>query len=551
MEKTIADLKERPFFQRVDAYWTFGEGLHWEDVESIGDYIEEEKAARLVEIAWLTVCNCRLRVEGLVSKCKVQLTAKARLHASRCLFCAQELTRTEAAVEVFANSRAVFEGCVFADSPRVAVVCRDFSHAVFKDCVFHGNAIGVFTAASSVCVFEGCAFRRGLNIDIFLSGDSQARLDDCTFRGGRKAVLAKEACTVVCSNCSFRDMEKGAITASGGEVDMVGVECANMRNTAIRLKGGCVARCECVACEGIDGNCVNIENSQGVFRGCLFKDSMCPLVAAVGKRANPVFVDCDLAGCPTYLAVSKLFAVPIFDGCVFADGGSHGLCVGNYSHPTVRGCVFSHVAKDDVILHTRAKLHVDDVPPTRPVGASLVDKADHCSLRAPLARGPHTIGEDSVRIKGDCEVREVRVEECQEEEEEEGERVETWRSPSYILPPTVGRLQVSLSPCRPRLACGRIVGGEVDPVVGPIMNIPCGHCADEEGGRCHLCDSPVRRRVEVRDEGECAVCLDKRATVVCVPCGHLAMCASCALQCVDMSFNCPACNEPISSISFL
>lgn len=47
---------------------------------------------------------------------------------------------------------------------------------------------------------------------------------------------------------------------------------------------------------------------------------------------------------------------------------------------------------------------------------------------------------------------------------------------------------------------------------------------------------------------ECVVCYDAHQTVVCVPCGHIAMCMSCAKQVMLKTRVCPVCRVRVREI---
>lgn len=47
---------------------------------------------------------------------------------------------------------------------------------------------------------------------------------------------------------------------------------------------------------------------------------------------------------------------------------------------------------------------------------------------------------------------------------------------------------------------------------------------------------------------ECVVCYDAYQTVVCVPCGHIAMCMSCAKQVMLKTRVCPVCRVRVREI---
>lgn len=47
---------------------------------------------------------------------------------------------------------------------------------------------------------------------------------------------------------------------------------------------------------------------------------------------------------------------------------------------------------------------------------------------------------------------------------------------------------------------------------------------------------------------DCVICYDAQQSVVCVPCGHIAMCSSCAHEVVKTTHVCPLCRVPIREI---
>lgn len=45
---------------------------------------------------------------------------------------------------------------------------------------------------------------------------------------------------------------------------------------------------------------------------------------------------------------------------------------------------------------------------------------------------------------------------------------------------------------------------------------------------------------------ECAVCMDNPIDIVCIPCGHLILCSSCANRIQQAEKRCPTCREPVT-----
>jgi hypothetical protein len=53
----------------------------------------------------------------------------------------------------------------------------------------------------------------------------------------------------------------------------------------------------------------------------------------------------------------------------------------------------------------------------------------------------------------------------------------------------------------------------------------------------------------LEDQCTCKVCCESRINCALLPCGHLALCFDCALDCLSHSFPCPVCREPISRVA--
>lgn len=53
-------------------------------------------------------------------------------------------------------------------------------------------------------------------------------------------------------------------------------------------------------------------------------------------------------------------------------------------------------------------------------------------------------------------------------------------------------------------------------------------------------------RQKEEDELTCVICLDKKPTMICIPCGHMCLCESCKSQMTKK--RCPICNQPVKNI---
>lgn len=53
---------------------------------------------------------------------------------------------------------------------------------------------------------------------------------------------------------------------------------------------------------------------------------------------------------------------------------------------------------------------------------------------------------------------------------------------------------------------------------------------------------------DISEEEACVVCLSRRKSYVCVPCGHLCLCAGCARDFTGAGNTCPLCRKPVGSL---
>eukprot|EP01112_Ceratiomyxa_fruticulosa_P023992 TRINITY_DN946_c0_g5_i1.p1 TRINITY_DN946_c0_g5~~TRINITY_DN946_c0_g5_i1.p1 ORF type:complete len:560 (+),score=121.93 TRINITY_DN946_c0_g5_i1:75-1754(+) len=75
---------------------------------------------------------------------------------------------------------------------------------------------------------------------------------------------------------------------------------------------------------------------------------------------------------------------------------------------------------------------------------------------------------------------------------------------------------------------------------------PCGK--SESGGKSKTNSECTPGECDEEDDGKCLICFDLIANSACAPCGHLALCFSCAEAVVKKSNKCPICNSQIASI---
>jgi hypothetical protein len=98
-----------------------------------------------------------------------------------------------------------------------------------------------------------------------------------------------------------------------------------------------------------------------------------------------------------------------------------------------------------------------------------------------------------------------------------------------------------VSPSSPlAAAAGAVAGNEADCHV-PMADTLSGLAAASEPDDKTTLPSPPRAPSDWDADGECVVCLERRAQVAVIPCGHVCLCAECAQQQVL----CPICRAHV------
>lgn len=643
-------------------------------------------------IEWMTVSNTRVEMYAVWVRCKMQLTAKSNLVAYYCIFEPQDLTKTESAVEVFANSTATFINCHFYNSNRVAVIARNYSTVKFVNCVFDNNKISVFVMDDSVAKFINCRFTNDQNISIFVTKNSKAEMSGSLFKNiNGKATFAKDQSEIFVTNTIFNCCAKGASTIAessklflsnvekldlqdeiiqtatedlgkhGAEFvnksfsDKKIVQIINPNNTALRAINKSQIEANEVFISGTEGNAINMENSSGHFFNCTITDTIHPTIAVIGRKSRPFFYNCKLLNNrKTFCVICKNCCRPLFMKCDFESCDTNCISISDFSMPHIENCRFRNIGKKYLNVFSGASITYynlrDMDKENEKVKPSLSPTINICQEKT-LKEVIHDdeIRKDELKKKLKEAIENGLITE-EEDDNDEGYHVKSWKSPTYSDPEKISKMEklvVSEDDLKNLIDKGfeecsiltevnileivfkydrKIEDDEADDIDEsddktkskevefvcsmpdcrklikdtPYIFTPCGHpvcnecrtklLADSDKIKkeydekiknlniedvkarkteeeklkkemdnklkeiviiCPVCDSPVKEFKKILSESECSICLDKVATTVSLPCGHLCMCYRCASKCAEKNFNCPMCNEPLSSYKYV
>lgn len=519
----------------------------------------------LLEIEWFTISHTQVKMIYNFLKSKIQLTAKSLLKSYYSLYTPQDLTKTESSIEVFANSTAIFKYCYFYDAQRVNVIARNFSTVIFDHCLFENNKISSFIMDDSYAKFDSCKFKNDQNISIFVTKNSRAEIVNCEFNGLQgKAIFGKES-QIYIKNTKFINCTKGAATvAEKSSLYLDGqIYIENPSNTAIRAINGSHVKAIGVTVVNADGNGLNIDNSDGYFIDCFFKGTVHPTIAVMGRKSNPIFHKCTIIEDKnTFSVICKNCSRPLFDNCHFSGCTANCFSISDFSRPHIQNCSFENMKKLVINCFSDSFVTYENIE----------------------LKGDMNISEKVHKTPNSkcCQMKKEDVEKLIVEnltnDENDAFTVRYWRSPQYDEPPKItvmpdiekleiyndsikplklANLNDIVSRCDGRILCLSCsnckkeldLNSETMYIMTPCGHIFCENCVDA-AERCPICDTLKKSSQRIFYEKTCAICLEKDSNTISLPCGHLCQCYECASKMSDSFYNCPMCNEPLSSYKY-
>jgi hypothetical protein len=324
-----------------------------------------------IQLAWLTISTVKISFTELHLACKIQVTAHATFVARNCLFeCIDN--RCECAVEVFAGSKAEFEGCSFRKNNKAALVVRDRSQALVTNCSFsRSENTSILVLDSSIVTIKNCTFKNAARFSVYLYRSSKGLIERSRFlaQEGKGLFMLKDAVCYL-QDCEFRDCNGGAISvADGSAVTAIRTTFNNIKSSCIHGMKNCsveVDRCIFDTCQG---NGVNFEFSKGFVTNCSFRRFSFPAIAVFGPTANPVITDCRVRDCSSIGVVARDASTPVFRRLILDNIGSHGLSLSDYSKPYIEDCLLMRIAKHPYAIFNGSRpvlvrnvVEIDDDP---------------------------------------------------------------------------------------------------------------------------------------------------------------------------------------------
>lgn len=462
---------------------------------------------------------------------RLVLSGKGEYIFQECHFEDYGQNQDDPTLQTIEYSSLTFEKCTFSGAGKAAIAIRGRSRMLMKGCLFNGVKNGVLISEGTICVLDSCDFRDTAMLSVYSYQNSRALCRNCSFVNcGGRAMMAIGNSTIAAQNCRFEGMKSGAVFAAEKSecvVDMCTFsDCSFFGVGVMSRSHGFVAGSQF---HGMNGNAIQIGHSDGLIINILVERCRCPAIFVTGQRSNPVIKDCTLRFCAVGVAARE-FSVPVVFNVAFQGMEREALSISDFSGPLISQCSFEGISGNCFTVFNGAKAMLVDIPEE-----VTVDE---------ITEGKVVRGFDGTFLPPKVVQRPLRFAEDQ------------WLASEFPVPDYRGlqrlpRLQVQSSVHRPHVtnggkcvSCGCLTNS---------ISSSCGHrlcpeCAEQKAkvtGVCPLCHTAFQGTSTVFEQAVCCVCRESEATWLLIPCGHLCLCAACAVQLSRYQNQCPLCYTKI------
>ncbi|OHS97886.1 hypothetical protein TRFO_35822 [Tritrichomonas foetus] len=332
---------QKPVFVRTntDAYAKRKIDEHEKNNNSILNNNELET----LKINWLTISQDEYRLKDVSLLSKIHITGRAQFVATGCVF--TSLNGKTPALEIFANSSAVFDKCVFKNCNGVSVIVRDRSMAQFNNCTFLSNKDSIFSFDRSYIECNNCVFSQSTHSSITVDKSASAKISDSKFKESQgKAISVKAGSKIHVYDSLFDSNKDGSIVLIEKSFGCFS------RNTFQKI----VATAICATKEShvyskfntfeeIAGNAIAFVNSTGFSYNDKIKGTKAPAIAVKGKMANPVISNTVISYTNNYAVACREASCPTFDQCTFEKIGSNVFSISEGSYPKIKNSLFKNI----------------------------------------------------------------------------------------------------------------------------------------------------------------------------------------------------------------
>ena len=522
-ENTVVDLFKSKAASQVNNLTKFTEPIFIrESVKVSGTVSGDEQNRPKLYLRWLTISMANVTFENLDIEGKIQITSNnANVTFKNCTI--NGMPSNEASVEAFVGSSCNFDNCILqGDSKKPCVCLRDRASGNFSNCtISNTKGTGLLLMGSSRNnTITRCKFLNCPNFAILLSGNAVAKIDECEFEDlkafkGTPAIYAQKSCEATVRKSKFSKCEGPAILCEGSsKVDVSECNFNGLVYPGPVIRGNDNSQLLVSDCnfKDIKGNGVIYDNSKGKILNCSFDTFSNAAIVILGTNSNPQISNCVINREDLSSIVIKDGAEPILKDITFKEFTSKSplISCSGFSKPTITGLKFESSDQfPRILVYDGAEINDESITTNRELKI----------LNYPGATGYRSMLKDENFMNQFDPSRYIVV-----EGKTDG-KLKTL-SPHFNAPQNANMNLPEDSENSEKFVfsiCGH-PAVSIDSVSGQLVRV----CDKSGTYSCPLCEIPDQKLSPVREEEQCALCLDKPATCIALPCGHKCVCYKCA-----------------------
>jgi hypothetical protein len=293
---------------------------------------------------WLILLTRAFAFTRIHFRAGIQLSRAATLTCEDCIFEAPE-GRPDACVDVGGRSRATFLRCTFRAAQKASLFLHSSAHAALRGCAFQSSGQASVVLCQSSLEAEDCDFAGAAYYLLFADQGSRVAVQRSGFHhSAGRAVLLDHKSNVSLSGCQFQECGHGGVSASRGSSASV-QQCTFTSITGVCIRGQDNSTLAVAECDfsSVKGNGVLFDFSQGSLRDSQFSGFTLPVIAAIGRTANPTVVRSTVVGCESNAVIARDASAPIFRYLTVSRVHGHGFAISQFSRAVVSDCVLSQI----------------------------------------------------------------------------------------------------------------------------------------------------------------------------------------------------------------
>lgn len=565
-----------------------------------------------MNIQWLTISHCSALFKNLKLNCKIQITASANVTFINCEFyrftpqveCCVEIFASSKAKLI----GCVVHGTVQNNpdlSKGVGIACRDRSTLTCINCLIYSANTGLLIINDGMLNVDSCEFisedqtYQFGRFHIYGYKNATINVKDSTFnKFFGKSLFMLDHTKLFVSNIKSFD-NNGCISIANCSVAFIeNAKVFNTKTSAFHAMKFSTLNVIDSFVNKSEGNCINYEYSTGVCYKCQFIDSKFPTMIAVGFASNPIVKDCIFKNLEISTIVIRQAARPKIIDTTLIGCKTHAVRVTHYSHPEFINIEFKDCGNPLFYIEHKSVMTIKNnnlFLTEQPILDNRFKIDSNCLLFYNNAHNQvidQFIAENTfsdyipTEIQGLCNCNMCCGHFITENHEPKSKQYISYNYYKTIEPITkiscnqqlfeligtkpLAKLNPTTFPFWShsvfkypifkqkeddlyKCSCCKLLFDIMTPdlhVMHPCGHLICPNCRNNKTPtHCPKCSLPVGKFVKIYAQREdCCICWSMKATTFYLPCCHVCMCYSCAVNNLNNKKVCPICQTSAAGI---